>query len=109
MLSESAYHDLLDATVSAALTAQRPTPGANTSSNMTVLNDVRPGARGGRGPQIFQTGAPDEAQMQQNIVRGLLMQMQMMLPQIDQYLPDRAPAVRQKLSELGMNNSQMAS
>ena len=47
--------------------------------------------------------------MQQNIVRGLLMQMQMMLPQIDQYLPDRAPAVRQKLSELGMNNSQMAS
>ena len=109
VLSESAYHDLLDATVSAALTAQRPTPGANTSSNMTVLNDVRPGARGGRGPQIFQTGAPDEAQMQQNIVRGLLMQMQMMLPQIDQYLPDRAPAVRQKLSELGMNNSQMAS
>jgi len=47
--------------------------------------------------------------MQQNNARLLLMQMQMMLPQIDQYLPDRASVVRQKLSELGMNNNQMAS
>ncbi|HSP63034.1 MAG TPA: hypothetical protein VLQ90_08645, partial [Pyrinomonadaceae bacterium] len=109
VLSESAYHDLLDATVSAALTAQRPTPGTNTTGTMTVLNGVGPGGRGARGPQIFQTGAPDDAQMQQNNARSLLMQMQTMLPQVDQYLPDRASAVRQKLSELGMNNNQMAS
>jgi hypothetical protein len=37
------------------------------------------------------------------------MQMQQMLPQIDQYLPDRAQAVRQKLTEFGMNNNMMAS
>ena len=109
VLSESAYHDLLDATVSAALTAQRPAPGTNTSSSMTVMNSVGPGGRGARGPQIFQTGPPDDAQMQQNNARLLLMQMQMMLPQIDQYLPDRASVVRQKLSELGINNNQMAS
>jgi len=31
-----------------------------------------------------------------------------MLPQIDQYLPERAAAVRQKLTDFGMNNNQMA-
>jgi len=33
------------------------------------------------------------------------MQMQMMLPKVDQYLPDRAAAVRQKLTELGMSTT----
>src|SRR5258708_14727452 len=37
------------------------------------------------------------------------MQMQMILPMVDQYLPDRAQSVRQKLTELGMNNNMMAS
>ena len=46
--------------------------------------------------------------MQQNNARSLLMQMQTMLPQVDQYLPDRAPAVRQKLSELGLSNNKFA-
>jgi hypothetical protein len=32
----------------------------------------------------------------------------MMMTQIDQYLPERAAAVRQKMSELGLNNSQLA-
>src|SRR5207237_5377900 len=108
VLNQSAYHDLLDATVTAALNAQRPAPGAN-PGNVTVLNGVGPGGRGFRGPQITQSNPPDEAQVQQNNTRSLLMNLQMMLPQIDQYLPDRTQALRQKLSEFGMNNNMMAS
>jgi hypothetical protein len=110
VLSQSAYHDLLDAAVTAALTAQRPAPGTNAvGSNMTVVNGVGPGGRFRGGPQVVQTGPLDDAQVQQNNARGLLMQMQMMLPMVDQYLPDRAQSVRQKLTELGMNNNLMAS
>jgi hypothetical protein len=35
----------------------------------------------------------------------MLISMQALLPQIDQYLPERAQAVRQKLTDLGMGNS----
>ncbi len=111
VLSESAYHDLLDAAVTAALTAQRPAPGANpTSGGVTVFNGPGPDGRRGRGvPYIVQTGTPDDAQMQQNNARSLLMQMQTMLPMVDQHLPDRAQSVRQKLTELGLSNNMMAS
>jgi hypothetical protein len=37
-----------------------------------------------------------------------LFSLQTMLSQIDQYLPDRSQAVRQKLTELGVNNNQLA-
>ncbi len=109
VLNESSYHDLLDAAVTAALTAQRPAPGTNSGGNMTVTNIVGSGGRFRGGPQVVQTGPLDDAQVQQNNARGLLMQMQMILPMVDQYLPDRAQSVRQKLTELGMNNNLMAS
>jgi len=35
----------------------------------------------------------------------MFLPLQTMLPQIDQYLPERAQAVRQKLTELGINNN----
>ena len=47
----------------------------------------------------------DPAQVQQNNARMLLRNLQGMLPQIDQYLPERGQAVRQKLTELGMGNN----
>lgn len=109
VLGQSAYHDLLDATITAALTAQRPAPGTNTTGTVTVTNDIGRGGRFRGGPQVVQTGPLDDTQVQQNNARSLLMQIQMMLPQIDQYLPDRAQSVRQKLTELGMNNNMMAS
>src|SRR5260221_1189150 len=109
VLSEAAYHDLLDAAVTAALTTQRPAPGTNTAGNMMVMNGVGPGGRFRGGPQVVQTGPLDDAQIQQNNTRGLLMQMQTMLPMVDQYLPDRAQSVRQQLTEMGMNNNVMAS
>jgi hypothetical protein len=96
VLSASSYRDLMDATITAALTATRPTPG------------TPGGGRGGRGQQANQPSPPDEAQLRQNNARMLLMSLQTMLTQIDQYLPDRSQAVRQKLTEFGMNNNQMA-
>jgi hypothetical protein len=61
-----------------------------------------------RGPQGQPQTQPDETQVRQNNARNLLFSLQAMLPQIDQYLPERAAAVRQKLTDLGMNNNQLA-
>src|SRR5712692_1537842 len=101
VLSESAYHDLMDNVITAALTTTSPGPG----------NNIFPGG-GGRGPmraaQQNQQNPPDDAQVRQNNARIMLFGLQTMLTQIDQYLPERAPAVRQKLGELGMNNNQFA-
>lgn len=100
ILNESAYHDLMDSAITAALTATAAAPG----------NNQRGGGGGGgvriaRGPQINQQNPPDEAQTRQYNARMLLASMQNMLPQIEQYLPERAAAVRQKLTEVGMTNS----
>ena len=100
VLSESSYHDLMETTITAALSATRPTPGT-----VTVAGNGRGGFRA---PQPNQTSPPDDAQLRQNNARMLLMSLQTMLSQIDQYLPDRSQAVRQKLTEFGMNNNQMA-
>jgi len=98
VLSESAYHDLLDATITAALGATVPTQGTITFA----------GPRGARVMQPNQSNQLDDAQVREINERTLLVNLQMMLPQIDQYLPDRAQAVRQKLSEFGINNNQQA-
>jgi hypothetical protein len=99
VLSESTYHDLMDATITAALQATPPAPGAVTYA----------GPRGGRRmAQMNQLNQLDDAQVRQNNARTLLMNLQTMLTQIDQYLPDRGQAVRQKLTEMGANNNQLA-
>ena len=99
VLSESAYHDLMDNAVTAALSVTSLSDGGN---------NVRGGGGGVRifrGSQPNQQNPPDEAQVKQNNARILLFTLQTLLPQIDQYLPDRAQAVRQKLSELGLGNN----
>jgi hypothetical protein len=102
VLSESAYHDLMDNVITAALTTTSLGPG----------NNNFPGGGGGRGPmraqQQNQQNPPDDAQVRQNNARMMLMGLQTMLTQIDQYLPERAPAVRQKLADLGVTNNQFA-
>jgi hypothetical protein len=99
VLSESAYHDLMDNVVTAALT----------TTSLGPANNNFPGG-GGRGPmrvvQQNQQNPPDDAQVRQNNARIMLFGLQTMLTQIDQYLPERASAVRQKMSELGVNNTQ---
>src|SRR4029450_4929388 len=49
-----------------------------------------------------------DGQLEQQNARRLLAGLQMLLPQIDQYLPARGTAVRNKMTELGINNSRMA-
>jgi hypothetical protein len=99
VLSQSAFHDLMDTTITAAMSATPLAPGAN---------NFRGGRGGPRGQQTTdQQTPPDDAQIQQTNARTLLMGLQSMLPQIDQYLPDRAQSVRQKVTELGMGNNQM--
>ena len=97
VLSESAYHDLMDNAITAALSVTSLGAGGN--------NTRGGGARVFRGTQPNQTNPPDETQVRQNNARMMLFSLQTLLPQIDQYLPERAQAVRQKLTELGMGNN----
>lgn len=105
ILNETAYHDLMSNAITAALSVTSAGPGQAT------LNQRGGGGGGGRmfrGPQTQQTqNPPDEAQVRQNNARTLLFSLQGMLPQIDQYAPERAQAVRQKLTDLGMTNNTM--
>jgi len=104
VLNESAYHDLIDNAVTASLSVTSLGPG----------NLVRGG--GGRGPfrgaqqnpqSTTPQNPPDDTQVRQNNARMLLFGLSTMLPQIDQYLPERAPALRQKLTDLGMGSNAM--
>ena len=100
VLSESAYHDLLDKTITAALSV---------SSTGSANNNFRGGGRGGfRVAQPNGQGQPSDAQVLQNNARMLLFSLQAIMPQIDQYLPERSQAVQQKLTEFGVNNNQLA-
>jgi len=99
VLSESAYHDLMDNAITAALSVTSLTAGGNN------VRGGGAGARVFRGAQPNQQSPPDETQVRQNNARTMLFSLQNLLPQIDQYLPERAQAVRQKLTELGLGNS----
>lgn len=99
VLGETAYHDLMDNAITAALSVTSIAPGGN---------NLRGGGGGGRvvrAAQPNQQNPPDEAQTRQNNARMLLLTMQTMLPQIEQYVPERAQAVRQKLTDLGLGNN----
>jgi hypothetical protein len=98
VLDPSAYSDLMGTVIDTALKA---TPQAN---NQRGPNNPR-----GRGPngigQISAQTQLTDAQLEQINARRLLSGLQVVLPQIDQYLPSRAQAVRQKMTELGMDGS----
>jgi len=100
VLGESAYHDLMDNAITAALSVTSVGP---------MVNNPRGGggARVLRGPQQQQQQQtpPTDEQTRQNNARTILFSLQAMLPQIDQYLPERAQSVRQKLTDLGINNN----
>ena len=109
VLTESAFQGLLNNAVTAALTA---TPRTNAGGGNS---QGRTGRRQGimfDGGRVALMEPPrndqqqlDPAQVQQNNARMLLRNLQGMLPQIDQYVPERGQAVRQKLTELGMGNA----
>jgi len=114
VLNQSAYHDLLDRAVTAALTA---TPRTNANGGgagprrAVARTGIMMGTGGDSGPmQIFMDDSDnsqqqaDPAQVQQNNARNLLRNLQGMMTQVDQFLPERSQAVRQKLTDMGMNN-----
>ncbi len=63
---------------------------------------------GGGGGQNSATTEPSAAELEQVNARRLLGGLQIMLPQIDQYLPGRSQAVRQKMTEVGITDSSRA-
>jgi hypothetical protein len=98
LLAESAYRDVMAAAITAAL---RATPQAQNTQ-------ARGGPGGFRGrPNNRGAAAPrSEAEIQQANARMLLMGLQSLQPQIDKYLPERSLALRQKLTQMGMDNNQ---
>ncbi len=98
VLGQAAYVDLLSTVVDAALKA---TPTAQNAQRGPQA--VRRGVSGGPGQQPPQP--PTEDQIEQTVARRLLNGLQATLPMLDQYLPSKAPMVRQKLTEMGMNSS----
>ena len=99
VLDQSAYNDLLGTVIDSALKA---TP--RQANNQRGPNNLR-----GRGPNGGgQPNVPAEltdAQVEQGNALRLLAGLQTLLPQIDQYLPSRAQSIRQKFTEVGMDNS----
>jgi hypothetical protein len=101
-LEQSLYVELLSSVIDAAL---KVTASQNTQRGQANQRrvPVGPGGSGsGNGPQ-----QPTDAQIEQNNARRLLAGLQPALPIIDQFLPAKAPLVRQKMSEMGMANSAM--
>ena len=99
VLGQAAYVDLLSIAVDAALKATPPTQNAQRGAQA-----VRRGPNAG--PQPPQQ--PTETQIEQVVARRLLNSLQTTLPMVDQYLPAKAPMVRQKMSEMGMSNNTLA-
>lgn len=112
VLNESAYKDLLNNVVTAALSATPRTnpragnqPGRGQPRRAMVMSGSEEGPVTVYMDSQRNEQQLDPAQVAQNNARNLLRNLQNMLPQIDQYLPERSTAVRQKMTELGMGNN----
>lgn len=102
VLEQSAYVDLLSAAIDAALRASAP--AQNNQRQAAPQQRVRV-APGSQAPVVSnRTGGPTEAQTEQANARRLLAALMIAMPVIEQHLPAKAPAVRQKLSEMGVGN-----
>lgn len=98
VLAESSFQDLMNTVIDAAL---RATP--QTANIQRGGNNQRGRGNFGGGQAI--ASQPTDAQVEQRNARALLLGLQDLLPQIDQYLPTRATAVRNKLTELGVGDN----
>ena len=100
VLEQSAYADLLSLVIEAALKA---TP-VNPRSPALTRGRPAPGApvTGGRPAQAVTTA---ENQNEQQNARRLLAGLQPLMANVDQYLPAKSSAVRQKLTELGITTT----
>ena len=99
VLDGSSFQDLMNTVIDAAL---RATP--QTANNQRGQINARGRGNFGRAQNPDQS-PPTDGQLEQQNARRLLGGLQMLLPQIDQYLPSRATTVRNKMTELGIGNS----
>jgi hypothetical protein len=114
VLNDAAYRSLMENLIAAALKA---TPnqigttngfGGPRGGGLAINGQITGGGRGTRTTVTTSSSSPSQptdAQVEQSNARMMLMTLQMLLPQIDQYASSRAPAVRQKLTELGTGNN----
>jgi hypothetical protein len=113
-LVESAYRELMEAASTAALMALPRAPGSPLSASRLVAFDTkissndRDGffASGRIGLYVSAVTVAEPGEERYNNARLLLEKLRPLLPRIDQYLPDRASAIRQKLIEVGIRDDQ---
>jgi hypothetical protein len=89
VLDQSAYTDLLSTLIDSAMKA--------TPLNQGTQRMQRPGL-----PRTGPAAQLTDAEAEQNNARRLLSGLQSLMPMIDQYLPARSSAVRQKMTDMGM-------
>lgn len=99
-LEQSAYVDLLSSIIDAALKVT--IPAQNNQQRGAAPRTRTPGAPVVVAPRPAQGNTPTEAQIEQSNARRLFAGLSALLPAIDQYLPARASAVRQKIAETGV-------
>ncbi|HEX4899734.1 MAG TPA: hypothetical protein VFV61_04330 [Pyrinomonadaceae bacterium] len=102
-LAATGYADLMGSVIDAALKA---TPQSTTNQQRQNRGRGRSGFGAANQANANNTLTP--AEVEQVNARRLLSGLQMLLPRVEQTLPSRALAVRQKISELGLNNNQRA-
>lgn len=99
-LAASNYSDVMGAVIDAALRATQPATSQPRQGRARGRGNV------GGGNQANTNTTISPAEMEQANARRLLSGLQMLLPQVDQTLPTRAQALRQKIAELGLTNNQ---
>ncbi|MEO8435174.1 MAG: hypothetical protein ABI596_09780 [Pyrinomonadaceae bacterium] len=104
VLSESSYQDLMRTVIEAALKATPAPAGGQRGGNQGRQRG--PNAGGQNAGRQNNVQVRTDAENEQDNARRLLSGVQSLLPKIDQYLPERAQSVRQKMTELGLGNNQ---
>lgn len=99
VLEQGPYAELLGSVVEIALKATPPSPQNNQRGQ---IQRARPVAATVAGPGYVPPQGATEAQLEQQGALRLLAGLQIALPLIDQYVPAKSAAVRQKLAESGM-------
>lgn len=108
VLAPAAYQNLLESVVNAVLKAPATNPqqaaGARGQNNPRTGQATGQRQNNPRGGQNNQTGQISDEMMQLLNARVLAVGVQSLLPRIDEHLPSRSAAVRDKLAEMGMRN-----
>jgi len=102
VLDTSLYTDLLSTVIDAALKVTA------TTQNTPRTIPGRGAARGLNAQPQNNQSQPTDEQIELNNGRRLIAGLQSTLPAIDQYLPSKASAVRQKLAEFGFGDQSRA-